>query len=370
MATEVIRVKSEKQAAAAARTAAKQIRDGKLVGFATETVYGIAALANHSDAIRRIRELKSRPNRPFTVHLGRPEDVRRYVKDIPFRAGRLMAKSWPGPVTILLPTGGKLATKSFNARDVYKTLCYRNTIGLRCPQGELCEKMLSAAGGPVIAPSANPAGRRPPTTAGDVLKYLDGEIDLLIDSGPTAYKTSSTIVKFNRKGLEIVRAGPFDRDKIHWLASLNIMFVCTGNTCRSPMAVGLAKKILSRRLGCRVTSLRRKGYNVFSAGAAAANSCPPTPQAENVARSMGSDISGHRSQKLTPALINQSDLIFCMTDAHVEQVVRLVPTARKKVKLLDPAGNIPDPMGGDEDIYRKAGRRIQRALESRLKEIS
>ncbi len=369
MATKVISAKSPKQLDAAARAGARIIRAGGLVGFATETVYGIAALATDARAVERIRRLKSRPTRPFTVHLSGARDMGRYVRDMPFRAQQLIAKAWPGPVTVLLPTGGKLATEEFNSPGVYKTLCYRNVIGLRCPQGELCEKMLSSTTGPVIAPSANPAGLRPPTTVGDVLKYLQGQIDLLIDSGPTIYKTSSTIVKFDSRGMQIVRPGPFGRDKINRLASLNIMFVCTGNTCRSPIAVGLAKKMLARSLSCRTSSLGAKGYAVYSSGVTAAPDQPPTNLSLNVACEMGADITDHRSQKLTVELINSSDLIFCMTDVHAGEVVRLVPTARNKVMRLDPGGNIADPLGGDRDVYRSVAQRIKCALEARLREI-
>ena len=102
--------------------------------------------------------------------------------------------------------------------------------------------MLSAVSDPVIAPSANLAGKRSPRTAQEVLDALDGRIDLLIDSGPTSYGKNSTIVKFDHKGWKIVRRGVFDAETIGKLMRRTILFVCTGNTCRSPMAAGIAKK--------------------------------------------------------------------------------------------------------------------------------
>jgi L-threonylcarbamoyladenylate synthase len=110
MSTRVIRVGKDADAAAAAAQGAAALKRGLLVAFPTETVYGLAAVATNEKAMERLRELKNRPARPFSVHLGRPEDARRYVKDLSPAARRLMAKAWPGPLSLVVPVGGRLAS--------------------------------------------------------------------------------------------------------------------------------------------------------------------------------------------------------------------------------------------------------------------
>ena len=106
MKTRVIKANKGDEVKAAAE-AARAVAAGKLVGFATETVYGLAALAENRRTMERLRQLKARPTRAFSIHLGRPQDVKRYVRDLSADARRLIEKAWPGPVTLLLPTGGR-----------------------------------------------------------------------------------------------------------------------------------------------------------------------------------------------------------------------------------------------------------------------
>jgi len=362
MSTRVIHARSKADTAAAAARGARALRAGKLVGFATETVYGVAAAATKPKAMERLRELKSRPKRPFSVHVGRPEDVKRYVGSLPADAQRLIDRVWPGPLTLLLRTGGRLADESLQAAGMHEVLCSDETIGLRCPEGELCRAMLCGVKAPVVAPSANPAGKRSPREAKEVLAYLDGRIDLLIDTGVTKYGRDSTIVKFDADGWKIVRRGVLDARTIRRILKRTILFVCTGNTCRSPMAAGLARKILAERLGIPVARLPDKNVEVVSAGVWAADGQHATPEAVRAARNLGADIAKHRSRKLTIELINDADLIFCMTDYHVAEVRRLSDSSDRKIRRLDYEADIPDPIGGGADVYRKTAERIERAV--------
>lgn len=368
MKTKVIKAGTESEVVAAAKAGARALRAGKLVGFATETVYGIAALSTRPETIERLRRIKSRPTGPFSVHVASPQDVAMFVGEVPNQASRLMAKAWPGPVTILLPTGGKLADRKLQKAGLYDVLCSRDTIGLRCPRGLLCEKMLAAAGGPVVAPSANPAGKKSPRSADDVIRHLDGEIDILIDTGPTEFGKDSTIVSFKDGGWELVRAGVYCERTIKRLLKRKIVFVCTGNTCRSPMAAGLAKKNLAEQLECGVGELRNHGIDVVSAGIFASDGSKATPEAISAAKSLGADISRHHSRKLTSELINDADMVFCMTSFHVEAVRQMLPTAAGKVRTLASGSDIPDPIGGGAAVYGKTALKIQQALLSALKQ--
>jgi protein-tyrosine-phosphatase len=129
---------------------------------------------------------------------------------------------------------------------------------------------------------------------------------------------------------------------------MNILFVCSGNTCRSPLAEALAKSMAERR--------GLKDVSVSSAGTNAWDNVPATDEALLVGMERGVDLTGHRSRKLTPAIVSEADLIFVMTPSHLEQVKQL--GGRGKVHVLDEYASgstdagISDPFGGDLDTYR------------------
>ncbi len=368
MPTRVLQASSSRQVASAAKRGAEALRAGEIVAFATETVYGLAALASDAGAVGRLRKLKSRRRRPFTVHVGDPGEADRYVRDIPDPARRLIARAWPGPLTLLLPVGGKLADASLRRAGLYDTLCFRDVIGLRCPDEPVALAMLSACDMPVVATSANLAAERPARTAGEVLAHLDERIDLLIDSGPTKHGKASTIVRVDAAGWEIVRQGAFGPRAIRRMLKRRFLFVCTGNTCRSPMAAGLVRKMLAERLGCKVSQLRSADVEVVSAGVFAAGGASATAESVAAVAERGADISHHRSRKLTERLIEASDIVFCMTKSHEAQVRRMAPSAAEKVRRLTASGDIPDPIGGGLEVYRRTARKIEEALERLLEE--
>ena len=354
--TEVIKVTEPSQVQAAADAAAGALRAGKLVGFPTETVYGIAAVASNAETMQRLRDLKDRPKHPFSVHLGRPEEVGRYVAKMPPAAGRLIQNIWPGPVTLLMEAGGPLADES---------LCSDGVIGLRCPDDAVAAAMLSAVDEAVVAPSANLAGEPSPRSADDVLASLDGRIDLLIDHGPTPCGADSTIVRFSGLRWDVVRSSAVSDDDLRKAMRFRAVFVCTGNTCRSPMAAGLARHLAAERIGCSVDDLEGQGVEIISAGVFAAADNPATPEAQQAAARLGADLSSHRSRKLSTKLIKSADMILCMTQSHVDSVCRMQASAVGKTRLLG-GEDVPDPIGGGIDVYDLTADRLQQVLPSAL----
>ena len=363
MKTKVIKI-TDDNITDAAREAAQAIQDGKLVGFPTETVYGIAVDATNFEAVARLRELKSRPEAPFSLHLGTPADLARYIKadDLPLKADRLIERTWPGPVTPLIKTPGHFADDSLNQIEgLFESLTMGGVLGLRCPDELFTQYMLSMAQCPVIAPSANLKGQPSPRTGDDVLAQLDGKIDLLIDIGQTKYGQDSSIVKFEGDDWSIIRQGVFNSAMLSRMMSRKIAFVCTGNTCRSPMAEGIAKVILAKKYNCSVEQLQQKGIEVISAGAMAYDGDCATEEAEQSARKFGADISGHRSTKLTPELLKLCDLVFCMTHSHLAMAEAMAQGSPPVITLLDNAG-IPDPIGGSAEVYDETAAAIESAI--------
>ena len=345
MAVEVIKVEAAREGAEALARASRVLAGGGLVAFPTETVYGVGVRADDSAAVHRLRRLKDRPEpAPFTVHLAVPEDVRLFVAEPAPRARRLISRGWPGPLTLILQADAEARTKW---GDTLARACLHDgTVGLRCPDHEIARELLRGAGGPVVAASANRAGERAPVTAEEVRSSLGAEVDLLIDGGRTPEGQASTVVRVGEGGYEIVRAGACAADTVRRLAALRVLFVCTGNTCRSPMAEGLARNVLAERLRCRPDELEGRGVIVESAGTAGGFG-GAADHARTVMGSRGVDLSGHQSRWLTPELVEQADYIFAMSRGHVEEILHLSPQSASRVRLLLDPEEVADPVGGD-----------------------
>lgn len=187
--------------------AARVLRDGGLVAFATETVYGLGANALDVRTVARIFAAKQRPEfDPLIVHVADRSQVGELVAEVPALAQRLMDRFWPGPLTLVLPK-----------REIIPDLVTAGLtdVGIRLPAHSLAQQFLRACGVPVAAPSANPFGGISPTTAQHVLDGLGEQIDLVLDGGPCAVGLESTVLRVPAQGpAQLLRAGGLTRERI------------------------------------------------------------------------------------------------------------------------------------------------------------
>ncbi len=371
MVTTILKSESQGAQADAIRQASEVMQRGGLVAFPTETVYGLGARADHVGAMQRLREVKTREGtKAFTVHIASRDDAKRFVPNLSGVGARLVRKAWPGPLTLIFAVDDPAAAPAMQGKNgaAAAAMYYDKTIGLRCPDDALAQALLRAVDAPIVAASANLAGQPPPWTGDDVLKGLDGKIDLLVDSGRTKYGKPSTIVRINGAGYEMVREGVYDAGSIERLSTVRLLFVCTGNTCRSPIAERLAERFLAQRLGCAPGELRDRGVIVTSAGTSGGFGGASSFALEVMGK-RGLDLSDHTSTALTADLILQADYVFAMTRSHRETVLRLAPSAEKRVQLLLVDEDVQDPMGSDVAEYEQCARTIERALQERLQEV-
>lgn len=148
------------------------------------------------------------------------------------------------------------------------------------------------------------------------------------------------------------------------------MFVCTGNTCRSPMAEAIARHLLADRLRVKESELSERGYRVLSAGTAAGHGGAAAEEAEQAVKKFGADLSRHETQPVTVAMVEEADRIWVMTPRHKKTLVEWMPDQASKIDLLDPSGKeVDDPVGGSAEFYRAVAQQIHDSLTQRLKEI-
>jgi protein-tyrosine phosphatase len=370
MATKILNLETASYSDAI-REAAAMLSAGGLVVFPTETVYGVGACATLPNAIEKLRVLKSRTDgKPFTVHIGQRSQVQRFVPDLTGAGRRLVEKAWPGPLTIIFSVPEPAAAPVIQSSDVahVQAMYHDGTIGIRCPDDHTASDLLSQTPMPVVAASANLASNPPPTTAEEALRDMDGRVDLVLDAGRTRYTKASTIVRLDASGYKVLREGVLDERMLRRLNQTNFLVVCSGNTCRSPMAAGILKRLLARKLNCREDELSDKGYYVESAGTGACSGAPATPEAVEALRGRGIDISGHRSQPLGFEQINRADFIYAMTGRHLETVRALLPRADQRLSKVN-TEDIEDPIGGSREEYVQCADRIEQALRRRLEEV-
>jgi L-threonylcarbamoyladenylate synthase len=186
--------------------AADVLAGGGLVGFPTETVYGLGADAASDAAVARIFAAKGRPrHHPLIVHLAADARLDDWAIDVPDAAHRLARAAWPGPLTLILRRGPRVSAAATGGAA---------TVGLRVPAHPLAQALLARFGGGIAAPSANRFGAVSPTTADHVARDLGGAVDYLLDGGPCEVGVESTIVDLSRGRAVLLRPGGLAREQI------------------------------------------------------------------------------------------------------------------------------------------------------------
>ncbi|HNX69581.1 MAG TPA: L-threonylcarbamoyladenylate synthase [Candidatus Omnitrophota bacterium] len=323
--------------------------ENKIVAFPTETVYGIGGKMSAVGLANRLYELKGRPaHKPFAYHLGDWEMIDRLRVTVT-PVFRFMARQfWPGPVTFLVndDSGEK--------------------IGLRFPKNRIACALINTVGEPFVATSANHSGHVSPCTAREVLGQLSGEFDILIDGGKTELAQDSTVVDLVPEVPVIVRKGAcaaevgkaIERVKTGKFPRKRILVVCTGNSCRSPMAEGWLKREIA------VHGLHDK-IEVLSRGMNAREGLPASAEAEFVMINRQVDISKHRSGLCRKSDLWTADLILAMAPQHAADIAEMLPPAREKTIVLD----VADPIGLGMGVYERTILDIEKKLKQHFNRI-
>ena len=326
--------------------AANILINGRLVIIPTETVYGIAANMLDRKALERLYEIKKRPkDKPFSIHIDEKGKIEEFARAIPIAAYKLIDKFWPGPLTVVL-----------KSKDI-------GSVGLRIPDNEIALGVINLAKVPLVCPSANISGKLAPTNFPDAIKDLDGLVDFAIDAGNTRLGIESSVVDLTVEPLQILRQGALKKEEIEAVVKKKVvLFVCTGNSCRSVMAKALLEKKLKEK--------NRDDVEVLSAGIMMLGGLSATEPTIDILKREDIDVSGHSSQKVTKEMLKKSDIILVMEHLHEQRVLELAPETKNRLFLLkefakinDGQLSIDDPIGKPQEFYEKTFAIIKEAIE-------
>lgn len=227
--TQVFAVDPNRPDPAAITTAAETLRRGGLVAFPTETVYGLGANATDSAAVSRIFEAKGRPaSDPLIVHIASSDVLESVARDIPPLAQALAAAFWPGPLTLVLPRHPNIPANVSAGME---------TVAVRMPRHPVALALLSAAGLPVAAPSANTFSRPSATTAAHVYEDLGGRIDIILDGGATPIGLESTVLDLTGETPLVLRPGGITLEQLErYIPNIQVKprFLTTDTAASSP----------------------------------------------------------------------------------------------------------------------------------------
>jgi protein-tyrosine phosphatase len=323
---------------------------GRLVLLPTETGYTLCADPRRPDALATLRSLTTTP---WTVGVTGVDQAGEFVPTLGVIGLRLARRCWPGPMTLLVSDAAM-------DDDFRKGACHEGCLALRAPAHSAILAAMDALGTPLAMATGTQTATEP----------LAEEVAVAVDDGPPPYSEGPSIVRVEGDRWELVREGVMSAAQIEAQLGRLIVFVCTGNTCRSPMAEALCKKRLADRLQCTPDELPGRGYVVMSAGLAAFPGDVAADPALEVARSYGMDLSAHRSRRLYPEVALQADALICMTQGHLTALVDYFTTVSCTPRLLSPSGeDLSDPVGQDESVYRACAERIWNDLEPLVNEL-
>jgi L-threonylcarbamoyladenylate synthase len=204
--TEILKLYKEKQLKKILRQAAEVIKRGGVVAFPTETVYALGADAMNKDAVKKVYRLKKREaDKPIAVFLSKPEELSKFVKELTSPAKRLVNNFWPGPLTLIFKSKpGKLIYLSGKEEK----------IGIRVSSSNIVQSFLRQTRTPLTATSANLSGLKGSLCADEVLKYFGGEIELVLDGGPSEQIVPSSVVDVSADVPVLIREGCISFAKI------------------------------------------------------------------------------------------------------------------------------------------------------------
>ncbi|MDP8208518.1 MAG: Sua5/YciO/YrdC/YwlC family protein [Candidatus Electryonea clarkiae] len=321
----------------------RRLERGEVLIMPSDTVYGLHALASNVEAVDRIRKIKGIPDQfyPFTTIFSSVVDIGRWVILPEGADRRKVVDSWPGPITWVLPA--KRSTPAHLLGD-------EGTLGIRIPRHPLLRAVTMALDDLVVSTSANIHHQPPPVSRDSISSEIMEKVDGAVFELENLHGRPSEVKRWTPAGPEILRSRM--DDNIIAKERVNILIICSGNICRSPMA----EVVLSSRL----KELAPNQFVVRSAGTIAQTGWNASMHAVEAIREKGCDLSNHLSRRVNRDLVEWADIILNMSRDHLGDLHADFPEFSGKMYLFTTFPRSPgrydegvdDPYGLDMETYR------------------
>ena len=358
------------------------INEGGVVVYPTDTLYGLGVDMTNQKAVNKLLHLKQRHIKyPISFMVDSIQSMEKIVGIISPKKQALMKNLLPGKFTILL--NNKMAEQGVDKKNQFNHI-YHNKIGFRIPKLALCHELSIQLGKPISSTSANISGRDNVLSIQEVISHFGNKLDLILDAGPMKSSKGSTVIDLTKLPFLVFREGEIDMNQLSGLVpgvnfekrktKFVVLFVCTGNICRSPLGEGILK--------AKVEKTKYKDiFEVRSAGTLDLGPVHAHDFSIKIADDNEIDLSRHKARMLNKKMVEEASVIFCMAMDHLHYLRKNYPQDRHKLHLLKEwkrekplaVPSIQDPIGHElkffENTYNDIFKEIKRIFPFLLNEL-
>ncbi|MBX3421596.1 MAG: Sua5/YciO/YrdC/YwlC family protein [Pirellulaceae bacterium] len=284
---------------------------------------------------------------PTALLVRSAEELRDFTPDLSAVAARIAERAWPGPLVIQSPVGDVRSLFGRLSASVQSLVNGNGFAAFRAAEHDAVRQALRLMPGPLVV--------APITRDGQLVQHANEAAEvaraaIVIEDRQAQLPEVPSVIRVVGNQCSLVRPGALSEEHLGRASQFVILLLCTGNTCRSPMAEAIMREKLARRFGRSSANLCP--YFVTSAGVSAFPGGAASPEAQTVMAKRGLDLTDHQSRNVTEHALHLADLILTMTRSHRDAVLQFLPEVESKVHLVSGgAGDVSDPFGGSESVY-------------------